>query len=209
MESTSKTLSTVTTMNLTPNSRSSESIKTTVMLRNVPYSECQMGVLDLIRSKGFGGRFDFFYAPLDFNSGNNLGYAFVNLLTESDVADFFKVFDGLRVELEGWSTKDLQVCWARVQGMEPNVEHYRNSPVNDMPEHFRPMIFDRNGNELMFPRPDENVPRRPIPATSMYSGGGNRAISTRPRFASVQFSGSQRNSGRPRSSGSFSVQYRQ
>jgi len=188
----------------------SEDIKTTVMLRNVPYSECQVGVLELVRSKGFAGRFDFFYAPLDFNSGNNLGYAFINLLNEKDVREFFKVFEGLRVEKEGWSQKDLQVCWARVQGMEPNVEHYRNSPVNDMPESFRPMIFGKDGEEIAFPRPDENVPRRPIPTTSMYSGGGNRAAGIgRPRFASAQFPSAPPR--RPRSgvgSGSFSVQYR-
>lgn len=162
--------------------------KTTVMLRNVPYGESQLGVLNLVEQRGFGGRFDFFYAPLDFSSGNNLGYAFINLPEPSAVSEFFTVFDGLRVDKEGWSQKDLQVCWARVQGRHPNVEHYRNSPVNDMPENFRPMIFDDEGKQLPFPRPDENVPRRPIPATSMYSGG-HRGVG-RPRFASAHIPGS-------------------
>jgi len=193
--------------------------KTTVMLRNVPYAECQLGVLEMLRSKGFDGRFDFFYAPLDFNSGNNLGYAFVNLPKQEDVDDFFKVFEGLRVDKEGWSQKDLQVCWARVQGRDPNVDHYRNSPVNEMPESFRPMIFSEDGKQVPFPRPDENVPRRPIPATSMYSGGGNRAVTPgaarsgsgagRPRFSSVNYPsipGGRRS--RAGTSGCFSVQYK-
>ena len=159
-------------------------IKTTVMLRNVPYSEGQLGVLTLIEERGFAGRFDFFYAPLDFSSANNLGYAFVNLPDPEAVSEFYAVFDGLRVAKDGWSQKDLQVCWARVQGLNPNVEHYRNSPVNDMPENFRPMIFDASGKPLPFPRPDENIMRRPVPSTSMYSG--SRAAN-RPRFASAQF----------------------
>lgn len=157
--------------------------KTTVMLRNIPYSEGQLGVLNLIEERGFAGRFDFFYAPLDFSSSNNLGYAFVNLPDPEAVSEFFAVFDGLRVAKEGWSQKDLQVCWARVQGLDPNVEHYRNSPVNDMPENFRPMIFDGHGRPLPFPRPDENL-RRNIPNPSMYSG--NRATN-RPRIASANF----------------------
>ena len=197
-------------------SPSSAAPKTTVMLRNVPYAECQLGVLELIRSKGFEGRFDFFYAPLDFNSGNNLGYAFVNLPIQDDVDEFFKTFDGLRVDKEGWSQKDLQVCWARVQGKDPNVDHYRNSPVNEMPESFRPMIFTSEGEQIPFPRPDENVPRRPIPTTSMYSGGGNRAVTPgvarsvgRPRFASVNYPSSiPGRRSRAGTSGSFSVQYK-
>lgn len=176
--------------------------KSTVMLRNVPYSEGQNGVLSIIEERGFSGRFDFFYAPLDFSSGNNLGYAFINLPDAEAVSEFFAVFDGLRVDKDGWSQKDLQVCWARVQGRDPNVEHYRNSPVNDMPESFRPMIFDAAGNHLLFPRPDENVPRRPIPTTSMYSG--NRAAN-RPRFASANFPtfGMPNTAARRRNQGSF------
>lgn len=166
-----------------PSTPTESEFKTTVMLRNVPYGESQLGVLNLIEERGFSGRFNFFYAPLDFSSGNNLGYAFINLPKRSDVEEFYTVFDQLRVDKEGWSQKDLQVCWARVQGSDPNVEHYRNSPVNDMPENFRPMIFE-NGKQLPFPRPDENVPRRPIPTTSMYSG--NRATN-RPRFASAHY----------------------
>ena len=168
--------------------------KTTVMLRNVPYSESQLGVLNLLEQRGFRGRFDFFYAPLDFSSGNNLGYAFINLPEGEAVSEFFTVFDGLRIDKEGWSQKDLQVCWARVQGVDPNVEHYRNSPVNDMPENFRPMIFDAQGEQLPFPRPDENVPRRPIPTQSMYSG--NRATN-RPRFASAHLPSAAGSSGGP------------
>lgn len=169
------------------------------MLRNVPYSESQLGVLNLIEERGFSGRFDFFYAPLDFSSGNNLGYAFLNFNDGEAVSEFFTVFDGLRVDKEGWAQKDLQVCWARVQGLRPNVEHYRNSPVNDMLENFRPMVFDANGHQLPFPRPDENLVRRNAP--NVYSAG-SRGVMTRPRFASAHFpSGPATTASRRRNSG--------
>ena len=132
--------------------------KTTVMLRNVPYHEGQVGVLRLLESRGFLGKFDFFYAPLDFNSGNNLGYAFINFRSNEAVQEFFSSADGLRVNQEGWQQKELRVCWARVQGLNSNVEQYRNSPVNEMPVQFRPMLFDGEGGQVSFPRPDGQRP---------------------------------------------------
>ena len=126
----------------------------TVMLRNVPYDARQRGVLSLMEEEGFQGLFRFFYAPLDFKSRNNLGYAFVDFKSLDIARDFFKHFDGRRITSRpGWD-KPLRVCWARVQGLEANVEHYRNSPVNDMPNEFKPMLFDDEGNGVPFPAPD-------------------------------------------------------
>ncbi len=129
-------------------------VSSTVMLRNVPYDARQRGVLSLLEEEGFGGSFDFFYAPLDFKSKNNLGYAFVNFKTLEIAKDFFNRFDGKKVvSRPGWD-KPLRVCWARVQGLEANIEHYRNSPVNDMPSEFKPMLFDEDGLTVPFPAPD-------------------------------------------------------
>lgn len=128
----------------------------TVMLRNVPYDARQRGVLSLVEEEGFKGQFDFFYAPLDFKSKNNLGYAFINFKSIDIAKRFFRHFDGKRVSSScraGWD-KPLRVCWARVQSLEANVEHYRNSPVNEMPCEFKPMLFDSDGDQIPFPAPD-------------------------------------------------------
>ena len=131
---------------------------TTVMLRNVPYDARQTGVLSLLEEEGF--TFDFFYAPLDFKSRNNLGYAFINLTSSEVARDFFEAMDGKRITSRpGWE-KPLRVCWARVQGLDANVDHYRNSPVNEMPVEFKPMIFDAMGQSLPFPEPDSMVPNQ-------------------------------------------------
>ena len=126
----------------------------TVMLRNVPYDARQRGVLSLLDEEGFKGLFRFFYAPLDFKSKNNLGYAFIDFKSLEIAKEFFHHFDGKKITSRpGWD-KPLRVCWARVQGLEANVEHYRNSPVNDMPTEFKPMLFDEDGASVPFPAPD-------------------------------------------------------
>jgi RNA recognition motif-containing protein len=166
--------------------------QTTVMLRNVPYDARQRGVLSLIEEEGFKGRFDFFYAPLDFKSRNNLGYAFVNLTTPESATEFTKHFDGMRVvSRPGWE-KPLRVCSARVQGLESNIDHYKNSPVNEMPVEFKPMIFSPEGTFIDFPEPDMNVfsreeTRRSVSGGLSRSGSGPLGGATvRPRERRLQ-----------------------
>lgn len=85
---------------------------------------------------GIRSKIDFFYAPLDFSSGNNLGYAFINLRRPEYVDEFYNKFNGDIALLmayvrctrslssdvslshlgEAWCVKRLKVCWARVQG---------------------------------------------------------------------------------------------
>jgi len=141
----------------------------TVMLRNVPYEAKQLGVLALLTEEGFSGAFTFFYSPLDFRSKNNLGYAFVNLRTAAEAKRFEQFFDGLRVRnRSGWD-KPLRVGRARIQGLQANIDHYRNSPVNVMPEEFKPMIFcERTSERLPFPGPDSAAaPEKRAPATTV------------------------------------------
>ena len=166
----------------------------TVMLRNVPYDARQKGVLSLVEEEGFKGQFDFFYAPLDFKSKNNLGYAFINFKSIDIAKRFFRHFDGKRVSSAfrpGWD-KPLRVCWARVQSFEANVEHYRNSPVNEMPAEFKPMLFDSDGEQVPFPAPDviglEESSRNIGSLLSTKVGGGlSTAVSTvRPRERRLQ-----------------------
>jgi RNA recognition motif-containing protein len=155
----------------------------TIMLRNVPYDARQRGVLTLIEEEGFRGLFDFFYAPLDFKSKNNLGYAFVNFKSLEIAKDFFKRFDGKRVSSRpGWD-KPLRVCWARVQGFEANIDHYRNSPVNEMPTEFKPMLFDEDGEPVPFPAPDT---ARDESRRSCHLRNGGNSTTVRPRERRLQ-----------------------
>lgn len=133
--------------------------QTTVMLRNIPNKYVQSSLLEVISMKGYFGGFDFFYLPVDFKNGCNMGYAFINFRTHELAAQFMNDFKGFQLPAVK-SVKVCDVCWARVQGLKRNVEHYRNSPVNDLPNmELRPLIFGPDGNILPFPAPDDHMRR--------------------------------------------------
>jgi len=131
---------------------------TTVMLRNIPNKYTQTSLLEALDARGFRGLYNFFYLPVDFKNGCNMGYAFINFVNHEAADMFMSAFKGY--QLPAKSTKVCDVCWARVQGFKANIEHYRNSPVNDLPDpEYRPLMF-QNGLEVAFPRPDAGIIRR-------------------------------------------------
>jgi hypothetical protein len=134
-----------------------ESNYTTVMLRNIPNKYTQSTLLQALDDKGFRGVYNFFYLPVDYKNHCNMGYAFINFTDHAGAMKFMSAFKGY--QLPAKSSKVCDTCWARVQGLKSNVEHYRNSPVNDLPDpEYRPLLF-QNGVEVAFPRPDSAVKR--------------------------------------------------
>jgi len=132
----------------------------TVMLRNIPNKYTQTSLIEAIDSQGFRGLYNFFYLPVDFKNGCNMGYAFINFVNYDSASMFMSVFKGY--QLPAKSSKVCDVCWARVQGFKANIEHYRNSPVNDLPDpEYRPLMF-QDGIEVAFPRPDPGVRRSAV-----------------------------------------------
>jgi hypothetical protein len=103
-----------------------ESGTTTFMLRNIPNRVKVEDIQDRISSLGFGDTFDFLYMPLDLQSKQNKGYAFVNLMNETVAADFQRRFSG--VQFEGrLSTKEVLVCKAAAQGVVPTLRTIKHS----------------------------------------------------------------------------------
>uniref|UniRef100_A0A7R9ZXX5 Mei2-like C-terminal RNA recognition motif domain-containing protein n=1 Tax=Pyrodinium bahamense TaxID=73915 RepID=A0A7R9ZXX5_9DINO len=123
----------------------------TLMLRNIPVTYTRERLLADLDLRGFRGAYDFFYLPIDFQTGNNVGYAFVNLVSEADGARFKATYEGLPLSADR-SNKICAVCDAQKQGLYQNVEHYRNSPVMGMEERYHPLIFE-NGMRQPFPGP--------------------------------------------------------
>jgi len=132
-------------------------VKTTMMLRNIPNKYTQKMLLEYLESNGFRGTFDFFYLPIDFRNRCNVGYAFINFVAPEHAKRFLKSLN--RVKLPAYnSSKVCEVTYAHVQGLEQNIEHYRNSPVNGVPiAAYRPLIF-KGGMEVGFPKPDAPLP---------------------------------------------------
>merc|ERR1712135_260650 len=102
--------------------------------------------------------YDFVYLPMDFRNGVNLGYAFVNLITNEDALHFMQVFQGF----SKWFVDSVKVCevsWAHPhQGRHQHVERYRNSPVMhpSMPDDYKPMVF-KKGMRVPFPPPTKVI----------------------------------------------------
>ncbi|EER12764.1 heterogeneous nuclear ribonucleoprotein, putative [Perkinsus marinus ATCC 50983] len=179
------------TRNNSGSSQNSDSGKTTVMLRNIPNKYTQKILLNSIDGRGFEGTYDFFYLPIDFRNRCNLGYAFINFTTHESAVAFTNSFNGYSLPAFK-STKVCEVCWARVQGLEANVDHYRNSPVNEMPHNeYKPMLFARgqyipfpmpplpyaaSGHPVEFPRPlsatDNSNQKLVVHQTPQHTGGG-------------------------------------
>lgn len=132
--------------------------KTTVMLRNLPNNYTRSMLLHLLDEQGFGGKYDFLYLPIDFDRKANLGYAFVNLVDEEDVDEFWSSFDGFG----SWSfpsSKVCQVSWSGPkQGLKAHVDRYKNSPVmhKSVPDEYKPMILSQ-GIPKRFPAPTIRV----------------------------------------------------
>lgn len=123
---------------------------TTIMFRNIPLKYTRDTLLEDMDQRGFKGSYDFFYLPIDFGTKFSVGYAFINFVSEAEVARFKKVYQGLQLASD--SAKVCEICPAKVQGKDRNVEVYRNSAVMLMEESYHPAIFD-NGVKQVFPKP--------------------------------------------------------
>ena len=55
-----------------------------------------MAVFEIIDSNGYTESVDFFYVPMDLQSKQNKGYAFINFVDAKIAAEFKERFDGAR-----------------------------------------------------------------------------------------------------------------
>lgn len=130
--------------------------QTTVMLRNIPQKYNSETLMEDMDSHGFNGAYDFLYLPLDFSSKLAVGYAFINFVTKAECARFTEVYDGLK--LGSNSPKTCEVCGAKRQGRDSNVEFYRNSTVMGMEEEYHPVLL-KEGMRKEFPTPTKPLGR--------------------------------------------------
>ena len=90
---------------------------TTVMLRNIPNKYTRAGLLVALSEHGFEpATCNNLYLPMDTESGCNLGYAFLNFVSQGHALEFKKRFDGCRLPSSG-SRKVCSVVWANKQGL--------------------------------------------------------------------------------------------
>eukprot|EP00971_Amphidinium_carterae_P345114 6485867-Amphidinium_carterae.1 len=128
------------------------------MLRNLPNRYSRKMLLRMLDSHGFSLDYDFVYLPIDFKHRVNLGYAFVNMASHESAVRLKDMLDGFK----DWAFDSHKVCeavWASPhQGLAPNIEHYRNSPVmhEAVSDEFKPLLF-KDGMRVAFPPPTKNI----------------------------------------------------
>ena len=101
---------------------------TTLMVRNIPTRFTSISFLRTLTECGFGDTFDFFYLPMDFRTGKNMGYCFLNFVHENFASMFANIFHGTRLGLTT-SMKVLHVSTSRRQGLRENVALFHNSEL--------------------------------------------------------------------------------
>ncbi|KAF4679206.1 hypothetical protein FOZ60_015339, partial [Perkinsus olseni] len=130
---------------------------TTVMIHNLQ-SHCNVDYFQrVLDAAGFRGSYDFLYVPLNFKTHEVVGFAFVNF---GDQEHAQKMIDGFNdLVLDG--CLPLVVEPAKNQGLQAQIDHLRESPVNAAEEEFRPKIFELGtGRQLEFPAPTNPRPPR-------------------------------------------------
>ncbi|XP_059649998.1 protein terminal ear1 [Cornus florida] len=84
--------------------------------------------------------FDFLYLPMDFKTGCNKGYAFVNFTEAKAVWKFYQAFHN-----KAWdffqSPKIREIVCAKIQGKEALVDHFEKSTFRCDTNEFLPVCF--------------------------------------------------------------------
>lgn len=161
---------------------------TTLMLRNIPNKYTREMLLDELKTRGFIKEIDFFYLPIDLRRQCNLddpqtwnhGYCFVNVTSTDAIGRFRTAFEGLKLDKVKKSGKVCEVGIGKIQGLEANIEAYRNSVVMLNTE-CSPMLF-KDGEEIRFPAPTGDVQEKPWNKTKKIRGGRKRRKLSPPRM---------------------------
>jgi RNA recognition motif-containing protein len=133
---------------------STNETRSTLLLRNLPSSFVQRDLLSFLESCGLKGHFDFVYLPMDFATGSNLGYAFVNFVTAAEALAATALLHGFCSWSDAACHKVLAVCWSTpLQGLEALIAHFRNSRVmhGSVPDCYRPVLLEK-GVRVAFPK---------------------------------------------------------
>lgn len=102
---------------------------TTMMIRNLPNRYTQQELIEELEILGFADSFDFFYAPIDFGTMGNVGYAFVNFSSPAWATKCQQDLEGyaFRKHQQKSRRKVATVSAAHLQGLQANLRHYERA----------------------------------------------------------------------------------
>jgi len=143
---------------------------TTLLLRNVPrrYNEAAIQ----LELEHFVDRcdYDLIYLPWDTRKAANIGFVFINFVSEVVAAKVYKKIDGAHWRTEN-TGKVIRIMPAHCQGIAANIAHYASTRGVVEDHQHTPMVFVNGSHitfqeavKLFFP-PGLHQSRRRIPAT--------------------------------------------
>lgn len=162
-----------------------EDSRTTLMIKNIP-NKYNCKLLLAVIDENHRGTYDFVYLPIDFKNKCNVGYAFINMTDPQHIISFFKTFNGKRWEKFN-SEKVASLAYARIQGRNDLISHFRNSSLMNEDKWCRPILFHKDGpnagDQEPFPVGNNIRPRtgrnRPLHSSDT-TRGGDASLSTSP-----------------------------
>lgn len=124
--------------------------RTTIYIRHIPNKYTKEMMLSTI-DKNFKGAYDFFYLPIDFMSGSNVGYAFINFIDLNYLQDFYSVFHGQKWAYFN-SEKICELRYARIQGKVQCEEHFEHSLLMSQPiQNYKPFLREKERKKSFVP----------------------------------------------------------
>lgn len=124
--------------------------RTTIYIRHIPNKYTKEMMLATI-DKTFKGAYDFFYLPIDFMSGSNVGYAFINFIDLNYLQDFYSVFHGQKWAYFN-SEKICELRYARIQGKVQCEEHFEHSLLMSQPiQNYKPFLREKERKKSFAP----------------------------------------------------------
>jgi hypothetical protein len=131
--------------------------KTTLMLCNLPNHYSRSMVMDMLRSEGFGDHVELIYVPMNLAEIQNFGYAFVSLDSPGAALQCREKMQHFTRWI-GAGEKRMEIEWSETQGLQANIERYRNSPLmhESVQDELRPGLF-RRGVRISFPEPTKSI----------------------------------------------------
>jgi len=97
------------------------------MIRNIPRWTKQSELVEQLECDGFANVFDFLYAPTDFATGENKGFAFVNFDSEASAKALASAWHKRRLFGVEPDQPALNVGAAAIQGRDANMQKW-NTP---------------------------------------------------------------------------------
>ena len=115
---------------------------TTVMIRNIPTRTSMLTLREVCFPNQTHIPVDFLYLPIDFKTGKNLGYSFLNFKQPVDAAEFIYKFNGKKYLFGATSEKRLSIDYSNRQGFLNNVRVFVETKLIDTwPPEYRPQIL--------------------------------------------------------------------